>query len=471
MKEILKIFNKKYIIKIFIIFIVGFIIRIIVNYVYNINVFIDYTNIISIIYYYFMALFVVTINEVIYQFPISSFFSYVFSVVKKFPFVNLDDLKLSFLRKTINKFIFGSNKMYLGPDNPVKDNCFKSNIDTSTNLFHNGKESKVNKDLNVNKSYDNTSFFARSKGFTQIPQSNKDRFSNKSIKNGSYLNNSVSKINNTKTDLSEGSRSFIISSFDNDNILISPKTNPAAIDPGHRKLCIYQKPGINKPIPYYSGNPYKENNYNIYSEGQEFSRSSLESNYTNDTNHATISYTDINKPYLNVNLNGYRKDADLRLFKPREISDVDINYRKEKIIQNVQQKAPDTLLEYTHEIIVPKEGLLDKLKLGFKYSGSKFNNSKSKLESIYIKYYDVSRHHFYWTIWESDRNNFDSYKDFKKSWDPKTKIWKEITSHVKRSIRDEIEDLIRINDPFKNKPITDNKVKNILYNRSPKKRN
>jgi len=428
MKEILKIFNKKSIIKIFIIFIVGFIIRIIVNYVYNINVFIDYTNIISIIYYYFMALFVVTINEVIsqFQFPLSSFFSYVFSVIKKFPFVNLDDLKLSFLRKTINKFIYGSNKICLGPDNPVKDNYLKSNIDTPINLFHNGMGSKVNKDLNVNKSYDSTSFYARSKGFTQIPQSNKDRFLNKSIKNGDYLNNSVSKINNTKTDLSEGSRSFIISSLDkdNDNILIYPKIN----------------------------------------------RSSFESDFTNDTNHATISYTDINKPYLNANLNGYRKDADLRLFKSREISDVDINYRKEKIIQNVKQKAPGTLLEYTQEIIVPKDGLLDKLKLGFKYSGSKFSNSKSKLENIYIKYYDVSRRHFYWTIWESDKNNFNSYKDFKKSWDPETKIWKEITSHVKKNIKGTIEDLIRINDPFKNKPIMDNRVKNVLYNHSPKKR-
>lgn len=184
MKELKKIFNKKSIIKIFIIFIVGFIIRIIVNYFYNINVFIDYTNIISIIYYYFMALFVVVINEITtqFQFPFSSFFSYVFSVIKKFPFVNLDDLKLSFLRKTINKFIYGSNKMCLGPDNPVKGNCVKSNIDTPINLFHNGMGSKINKDLNVNKSYDSTSFYVRSKGFTQIPHSNKDRFINKSIK-------------------------------------------------------------------------------------------------------------------------------------------------------------------------------------------------------------------------------------------------------------------------------------------------
>jgi hypothetical protein len=93
-----KIFNKKSIIKIFIIFIVGFVIIIIVNYAYNINVFINYTNMISIFYHYFMALFVVVINQIItqFQFPFSSFFSYVFSVVKKLSFVNLDDLKLSF---------------------------------------------------------------------------------------------------------------------------------------------------------------------------------------------------------------------------------------------------------------------------------------------------------------------------------------------------------------------------------------
>lgn len=414
LKKLLKIFNKKSIIKIFIIFIVGFVIRITVNYAYNINVFIDYTNMISIFYYYFMALFAVVINEINSQFSISSFFGYVFSVVKKFPFINLDDLKLSFLRKTINKFIYGSNKMCLGSDNPVKGNCVKSNIDTPINLFHNGTYSKVNKDLNVNKSYSSTSFYVRSKGFTQNPQSYKDGFSNKSIKNEGYLNNSVSKPN--------------------------------------KNLSNHQRPVINN-----------------LTTNKEFSSSSLESNYTNDTNHATISYTDINKPHLDVNLNGYRKDADLRLFEPRQISDVDINYRREKIIQNVHQKA--SALEYTNEIVVPKDGLWDKLKLGFKYTGSKFSNSKSKLESIYIKYYDVNKRHFYWTIWESDRNNFDSYKDFKKSWDPKTKIWKEITSHVKRNIKDTIEDLIRINDPFKNKPINDNKVKNILYDLSSKKRN
>jgi hypothetical protein len=291
LKNFFKIFNKKSIIKIFIIIIVGFIIRITVNYAYNINVFIDYTNMISIFYYYFMALFAVVINEINYQFPISSFFGYVFSVVKKFPYINLGDLKLSFLRKIINKFIYGSNKMCLGSDNPVKGNCVKSNIDTPINLFHNGTSSKANKNFNIPKSYDDTSFYVRSKGFTQNPQFHKDGFSNKSIKNDGYLNNSVSKTN--------------------------------------KNLSNHQRPVINN-----------------LTTNKEFYSSSLESNYTNDTNHATVSYTDINKSHLDVNLNGYRKDADLRLFEPRQISDVDINYRRGKIIQNVHQKA--SALEYTN---------------------------------------------------------------------------------------------------------------------------
>ena len=192
LKKFLKFFTKKSIIKIFIIFIVGFVIRIIVNYVYNINVFIDYINIVSIVYYYFMASFVVVINEIITQFPHSSLFNY------------------------------GSNKICLGSDiyfKPVKNNCIKSNIDTPIHLFHNGDGSKANK--NVSKSYGSNSLYVRSnKGFYSQTNS-KDIHLNKFIQNDS------SKINNTETDLlSEGSRSFIISSFDNnnDNILISPKT-------------------------------------------------------------------------------------------------------------------------------------------------------------------------------------------------------------------------------------------------------
>ncbi len=33
---------------------------------------------------------------------------------------------------------------------------------------------------------------------------------------------------------------------------------------------------------------------------------------------------------------------------------------------------------------------------------------------------------FFWYVCESDRNNFRSYKDFKKHWDPDTKIYAEI---------------------------------------------
>jgi hypothetical protein len=47
------------------------------------------------------------------------------------------------------------------------------------------------------------------------------------------------------------------------------------------------------------------------------------------------------------------------------------------------------------EIVVHKEGLFNKVKLGFKYIGNKFNNDLNKLESIYVKYNEVSKRHIY----------------------------------------------------------------------------
>jgi hypothetical protein len=47
------------------------------------------------------------------------------------------------------------------------------------------------------------------------------------------------------------------------------------------------------------------------------------------------------------------------------------------------------------EVDISKNGVSGKLKLGFKYTGSKFSDYLSKLESIYIKYHDVSKRHFY----------------------------------------------------------------------------
>jgi len=72
---------------------------------------------------------------------------------------------------------------------------------------------------------------------------------------------------------------------------------------------------------------------------------------------------------------------------------------------------------YSEEVILSKEGIRGKIKVGFSYIGPKIN-------SVYIKYHDISKRKFYWNIWEKNKGNYSSYRDFKREWNPNTKIWK-----------------------------------------------
>jgi len=86
---------------------------------------------------------------------------------------------------------------------------------------------------------------------------------------------------------------------------------------------------------------------------------------------------------------------------------------------------------FVEEVNIAKKGVLGKVKLGFKYLDSKIHKSQSKLDSIYVKYNDISKRKFIWTVWEKERGNSCSYAEFKESWDPNTKVWKEIKKHLK----------------------------------------
>ena len=86
--------SKLNIIKILVIFVVGFSSRILVNYFFGINVFVDYLNSISIGYYSLMAIFVVLVNE---------FFSYI--DLKLLPKISLDVFSISSIRKAFSVII------------------------------------------------------------------------------------------------------------------------------------------------------------------------------------------------------------------------------------------------------------------------------------------------------------------------------------------------------------------------------
>src|SRR5207302_7736957 len=89
-----KIFSRLNTIKIFVIFVLGFVSMVLVNYFYVVNVFVDYLNSISLGYYGFMAIFVVSVNEL---------FSYI--DLKLLPKISLDVFSISSIRKAISVII------------------------------------------------------------------------------------------------------------------------------------------------------------------------------------------------------------------------------------------------------------------------------------------------------------------------------------------------------------------------------
>jgi hypothetical protein len=90
-----RIFNRLNLSKVLVIFVVGFVSRVLVNYLWGVNVFVDYLNCISIGYYGFMAIFVVLVNEI---------FSYI--DLKSFPMISIKDVfSISSIRKAISGII------------------------------------------------------------------------------------------------------------------------------------------------------------------------------------------------------------------------------------------------------------------------------------------------------------------------------------------------------------------------------
>jgi hypothetical protein len=387
LKNLFKIFNKKFIIKIFIIFIVGFIIRITVNHAYNINVFIDYTNMISIFYYYFMALFAVVINEINSQFPISSFFGYVFSVVKKLSFINLGDFKLSFLRKIINKFIYGSNKMCLGHFDSTPSYPLSGNIVTSKDGIKEIKEIKVVSSLFMESELNNNNNSGVSPTSDCLDisiygnsSSVEDRIDNSSISFRLSGDSDIIRMerkekpiinNNLKPIFIPYSYSLNVPYITNHFMDVSSSGNntPQNLLTPRTSLNIYDGDvlGSSQTITSLNtSNIYDTdvlgssqtitslNTSNIYDTGN-FYRTSLISDYTNETNHALLGPTDPNIPYIDYRLDGIRREADIQLFQTRSTRDVDLDYRRDRIISNVNEEI------FLYE---SKKGLFNKVKLG-----------------------------------------------------------------------------------------------------------
>jgi hypothetical protein len=65
-------FNKRNLSKVFIIFVVGFFSRLLINYYFDLNVFVDYLNIVSLFYYFLMSCFIISVHNLFDFFDLSS---------------------------------------------------------------------------------------------------------------------------------------------------------------------------------------------------------------------------------------------------------------------------------------------------------------------------------------------------------------------------------------------------------------
>jgi hypothetical protein len=75
-----RIFNKSNFNKVLIIFIVGFISRVFVGYIYSVNVYLDYLSPVSILYYICLSAFIVLVHEFVNYFNNVPSFSFIYEI-------------------------------------------------------------------------------------------------------------------------------------------------------------------------------------------------------------------------------------------------------------------------------------------------------------------------------------------------------------------------------------------------------
>ena len=172
------IFNKVNLTKVVIIFFVGLISRLTINNLYLVNVFIDYTNLISLIYYFSMSCFIVLVHDIVSYFHFSIFPSFIFTychsvwscLIKYFTiFINLfsssfcylynhfnlantTHFKLRYLTTLYNHITYKPVIIMSSSDYPVSDssnnnnqiNAISSNSEKSIALFMNNPGSSSN---------------------------------------------------------------------------------------------------------------------------------------------------------------------------------------------------------------------------------------------------------------------------------------------------------------------------------------
>jgi len=229
------------------------------------------------------------------------------------------------------------------------------------------------------------------------------------------------------------SPSFPISELPDTSRPILPNSRITRIgNPSHYPGTIQSQQ--NTYIPYRPGAEYIPYGYGAqYAPGRGLCYE-LPAVSANNTNPAELASNNYYPVELASNHNNTMNNPDLIAYSTRDSAEIN------SLSVEASSYYSD---EYQVNFSQPKSGLFGKLKVGFGYLDS-------RLEEIYIKYHDRAKRKLYWKVWEKNRGNFSSYKDFKRDWDTNTDIWKEIKNELKKDIKSEVDGLLRTKRPFDN---------------------
>lgn len=469
-----KIFTRSNLNKIIIIFIVGFTSRMVVNCLYNVNVYYEYLKIISLLYYGLMSLFIVLTHELVVYFDIniipsfiSEYFVFVYGIFNKLKAIfkwvlghvrfishkmknniSFDDLKLSSIRNTFKSLLLW-DKMYtnnINIDNLNKDVTFNQKNLTKISMVLNRGEEGNTEGTNIHSQSSNSSLPVLTRA-VYSPNVNINPNPNISP-NPPIMVENLSTVRNTPNG------SLIEESLHNSEVQRRENPSPTRTSGdfthmgniSNTRLPIAYDPYVISRTPRYGASPNNDftlfgtpasSNYSLSSNipplfGQ--SSPSLVPNPLN-VNRSQTSNTlssislsnstwesQVNRNNPVYNSNNYSHIVNNENFTRNDSLEISLASNRSTVGDISLPPISQAVFVEQEIVIANKSGSKGRFHIGF-------DKLKSKVIGVFAHYEDVARRKFVWYLWKE--NNYDSYEDFKKDWNTNTRIWDELKKRIK----------------------------------------
>ena len=396
--------------KAIVIFLVGFFSRFLINNYLSVNVFTEYLTLVSITFYSVFAAFVVFVHELFSFFNISIIPNFILTICSKIGI----GLRYIFLEPFIWVYSRTWGKkvpiLYMNDPRTSADN---SSVYVGNDQHHYSSVRGSNHvDSYYNRIAQQNPYQVAYSSVNRIPhpshypcESYDPNFDTQSYTN-EYVDHNVSQHNSydNTSNQEDSTWYFCVDSINENGVdrnFYTPSNQPDAPEMSNLTTPCTMTPlfGSSEQINQYSN---------------QNSQSSVA--FTNSTSHATVG---------------------------DNLSESHVNWPARRY--HVSRAIQSNLLEpqfLKEEVRIPSSKIEGKVSLGIKYF-----ESKSNVQSLYVKYHDIAKRKFFWKIWEKNHGNYDSYEEFKRNFDPKMNIWKEIAKTTKSDLSKDIRDLLDTN-PF-----------------------